>query len=195
MSDRCLSFLSTAVKLATVCIVAAASSMRTSQAQQMVFPGDTWPIATPESVLVDSEKLQAAVDNLAKTANSVDEMIILRNGRVVWQGSNVNYSQHVFSMTKSFTSTTMGLLVDDGKVAVDTPVKEFVPALVAEYPDATFRHFATHTSGYLASNERVPLSIARHHRTIPSILQRLCFSLRDRNSPTPALRWTCGPMR
>ena len=57
-------------------------------AQQMIFPDAAWQTATPESMLVDSQKLQAAVANLSKTTSSVHEMLITRNGRVIWEGTN-----------------------------------------------------------------------------------------------------------
>lgn len=143
-----------------VCTVIATSFLSAScllHAQQMVFPGASWQTATPESVLVDSQRLQVAVNELDRTANSINEMLIVRNGRVIWSGNNVDYAHHVFSVTKSFTSTALGLLIDDGKVTLDTLVKDVVPALSELYPEATFEHFVTHTSGYLAADETVPL--------------------------------------
>ena len=89
-------------------------------AQQMIFPGETWQTATPESVLVDSAKLQRAVELLDVSADSIEEMVIVKNGRVIWQGNNVSHAQPVHSVTKSFTSTVMGLLVDDGIITPDT---------------------------------------------------------------------------
>ncbi len=128
----------------------------TLHAQQMVFPDEEWQVAAPESVLVDSQKLQAAINRLRETAQSVEEMLILRNGRVIWQGHNADYAHHVASVTKSFTTTVMGLLIDDGIVDLQSPMRNSVPSLDGLYPDATFAHFATHTSGYLAVDEEAP---------------------------------------
>lgn len=129
---------------AAVCILTFLVCGR-STAQQMIFPGDVWETAVPESVLVDSVALEAAVDQLGDKG---DKTQIVRNGRVIWAGENVNQPWSTASVAKSFTSTVLGLLIDDGAVTLETPVSEFVPKLVDEYPDATFRHFATHTSGY-----------------------------------------------
>ena len=64
------------------------------------------------------------------------------------------------SVTKSFTSTALGLLIDDGAVTLDTKVASILPALAAEYFDVDFEHLATMTSGYRAtySTPWAPLS-------------------------------------
>ena len=76
-------------------------------AQQMIFPDAAWQTATPESVLVDSKKLQAAVEVLGRTSHSVNELLVVRNGRVIWQGANVNQPITIWSGTKSFASTVL----------------------------------------------------------------------------------------
>lgn len=53
-------------------------------------------------------------------------------------------------MTKSFTSTVLGLLVDEGKVKATTKAREYVPAMGERFGDVTLEHFATMTSGYRA---------------------------------------------
>jgi len=55
----------------------------------------------------------------------------------------------------------LGLLVDDGKATLDTPVKHHLPALAAAYPDVTLRHFTTMTSGYRAKKDE-PRGTYRH---------------------------------
>ena len=53
------------------------------------------------------------------------------------------------SITKCFATTALGLLVDDGRVTLDTLAREYVPEMAQYYPDVSLRHLATHTSGYL----------------------------------------------
>jgi CubicO group peptidase (beta-lactamase class C family) len=74
----------------------------------------------------------------------------VRNGYLVWQGDRIDRVHGVWSCTKSFTSTILGLLIDDGKCALDAPAARFVPALAADYPAVTLRHFTTMTTGYRA---------------------------------------------
>jgi len=120
-----------------------------------VFPGSDWEVATPESQGVDSAKLREAVALLDKTVgkDGVRELVVIRNGRLIWQGDDIDKVHGVWSFTKSFTSTTLGLLIDDGKTTLDTKAKDILPELAAAYPEVTLRHFATMTSGYRAVND------------------------------------------
>jgi CubicO group peptidase (beta-lactamase class C family) len=139
--------------VALAALSAALLSVNSLRGQQMIFPRGTWQTATPESVLVDSQKLQAAIQYLDQTADSIEEMLIVRNGRVIWQGNNIDHAIHAHSVTKTFTSTVMGLLIDDGRIELDTLAQDLVPALAQDYQEVTPRHFATNTSGYLAADD------------------------------------------
>ena len=77
-------------------------------------------------------------------------MIILKNGETVFDGGESEFVQKVWSCTKSFTSTVLGLLIEDRKCKLDDKVCIYLPELKEYYPEITFRHFATMTSGYRA---------------------------------------------
>jgi CubicO group peptidase (beta-lactamase class C family) len=77
-------------------------------------------------------------------------VLITRNGRVIFAGPEVDKVHGVWSCTKSFTSTVLGLLIDDGKCRLGTLMKEYVPSAARMYSEVTLRHFATMTSGYRA---------------------------------------------
>ena len=120
-------------------------------ADENVFPGKDWANASPESQGVDAVKLRAAVDYLdreLKEYGGAGTLFIVRNGYVIWAGPECDRQYQIFSATKSFTSTVLGLLIDDGKVALSTLGKDLDSALAAQYPTVTLRHFATMTSGY-----------------------------------------------
>ena len=74
-------------------------------------------------------------------------MVIIRNGRMIWRGPEAAKAQGVWSVTKAFTSTAQGLLIEDGKCTLDTLAKDYDPALAKYYPTVTLRHFATMTCG------------------------------------------------
>ena len=116
------------------------------------FPGKDWEIASPESQGVDSAKLNEAIALLDRTigSNGVHELAIVRNGRLIWHGDDIDKVHGIWSFTKVFTSTALGLLIDDGKCTLDTKAKDILPAMAATYPEVTLRHFATMTSGYRA---------------------------------------------
>ena len=114
-----------------------------------VFPAVGWEIADPESQGVDSAKLDAAIGYLedAGGASGVKRMVVVRNGRVVWRGSEADVRQGVWSITKAFTSTAHGLLIEEGKCTLETLAKDFNPHLGEHYAAVTLQHLATMTSG------------------------------------------------
>lgn len=118
----------------------------------MHFPGREWSLVKPEAEALDSAKLQAAVDFLKANAgrDGVRELLIARNGRVVWEGDAVTNVHGVWSVTKSFTSTCLGLLMDGGRCSLDTPAASLMPTLSTNYSRVTLRHFTSMTSGYRA---------------------------------------------
>ena len=82
-------------------------SSRNVAAQPMAFPGKDWQKATPESQGVDSRKLTAALDYLAKNSgrDGIKETVIIRNGYMIWKGSDIDKVHGVWSATKSFTTS------------------------------------------------------------------------------------------
>ncbi len=118
----------------------------------MAFPGRDWQDAPPQAQGVDPGRLARAVADLKARLgrDGTSEMVIVRRGVMIWKGSNTDKVHGVWSATKSFTSTVLGLLIDDEKCTLDTRACLHVPALKAAYPDVTLRHFTTMTSGYRA---------------------------------------------
>ncbi len=128
-----------------------------------VFPGAGWTIVPPAAQGVDAARLDEAIAYLAENAgrDGVGEVVIVRRGVVIWQGDATRRMHGVWSATKSFTSTCLGLLIDDGKCTLDTRAKDVVPELAGAYPAVTLRHFATMTSGYRAIGDE-PQGTYRH---------------------------------
>ncbi len=142
------------VGVALICLAGPpADSPRAAIADEtMVFPGEQWQEATPESQGVDSERLGSAVTYLKENSgqDGVKELVIVRNGRMIWKGTDIDKVHGVWSLTKSFTSTVLGLLIDDGEASLDTLAKDHIPAMAEAYPALALRHFTTMTSGYYA---------------------------------------------
>lgn len=144
----------TALRALVVLLVAIglSSGVTTSFAAEMIFPKAHWEETLPQSQSLDETKLAAAIDYLRQNSgrDGVKEVVIVRNGRLVWKGNGIDKVHGIWSCTKSFTSTVLGLLIEDGKCELDTPAMQFVPELADHYPDVTLRHFTTMTSGYRA---------------------------------------------
>jgi predicted amidohydrolase/CubicO group peptidase (beta-lactamase class C family) len=118
----------------------------------MIFPGVNWERAPPEALGIDPKRLADAIAFLEANAGSdgVRQLVIVRHGRIVHEGPEAGVVHGVWSMTKSFTSTVLGLLIDEGECSLDSHAADFAPELAEHYGDVTLRHFTTMTSGYRA---------------------------------------------
>ena len=86
---------------------------------------------SPEAQGVSSPALLDFIDALDKTISEVHGLVLLRHGQVVAEGWWAPYGPEIphmlFSLTKSFTSTAIGLAVAEGRLAVDDLVLTFFP--------------------------------------------------------------------
>ena len=133
-------------------IIVSLNKPAVAASSKMVFPDQRWQETEPEAQGVDLAKLKAAVSYLKDNSgpDGVKELVIIRNGYMIWKGTDIDKMHGVWSLTKSFTSTVLGLLIDDNKAALDKLAKDYVPSMAEVYPDVTLLHFTTMTSGYYA---------------------------------------------
>ena len=102
--------------------------------------------ATPESRGVPSEAILKFIDGCEKTFDAGDlgamhGFVIVRHGKVIAEGSwkpfdTLNETHMLYSHSKSFTSSAIGLLADRGKIDLDERIVDIfsneVPAKVSE---------------------------------------------------------------
>lgn len=119
-------------------------------AGRTVFPADVWEERSPESQGIDSAQLDASLEYLESQCgkDGIHEVVIIRNGYLIYQGDRAEGRRSTKSVGKVFTSTVLGLLIDDGKCTLDTLACEYDSLLKDQYPTVRLRHFATMTSGY-----------------------------------------------
>jgi CubicO group peptidase (beta-lactamase class C family) len=115
-----------------------------------VLPAAEWQERSPADVGLDATSLDDAMSYLASVSGDqgTEQALVVRCGYLVWQGADIDNRHNVWSVTKSFTSTVLGLLVDDGQCTTQTLAQDWLSSLQASYPDVTLGHFATMTSGY-----------------------------------------------
>ena len=121
----------------------------------MIFPDPDWQTASPASQGFDSARLEEAVRYLAEHCfdDQVEELIIIRNGYLIYQGDSIGKVHNIWSCSKSFTSTALGLMIEQGFCQLNDKVATYEPRLAEQYTDVTLRHFATMTSGYNAEGD------------------------------------------
>ncbi len=115
--------------------------------------GRELPTTTPEAQGVNSAKLKAAVAYMDDRfdPNGAKELVIVRNTCVIWTGPDVDAYHNIWSATKTFTSTVLGLLIADGKCSLDDLAVTYLPGLDDRYPlysRIKLRHLASMSSGY-----------------------------------------------
>lgn len=134
-----------------ICLLHPALTQTAAQQEAArIWPVPDWTTATPESQGIDSTKLDAlrAYFEEKKTRAA----LVIRHGRIVgewyWDGRDKDSKFPAYSVTKSFSSTAVGLLVGDGKVKLEQPASDFIPVWKAdERKGITVRHLLTMTSG------------------------------------------------
>jgi CubicO group peptidase (beta-lactamase class C family) len=101
------------------------------------------PRSSPEAQGVQSSAIQAFIDAADKDIDSLHSFMLVRHGHVVaegWWGPYSADSPHMlFSLSKSFTSTAVGLAVAEGKLSIDDPILKFFPDDAPENPSANLK--------------------------------------------------------
>ncbi|HEY8527265.1 MAG TPA: serine hydrolase [Acidimicrobiales bacterium] len=94
----------------------------------VVYPGAEWERIDPAEAGFDP----AALDRIAADAEAANSncLVVTRRGRIVaewyWNGTDASTVQEVFSVTKSVTSTLVGLAQEDGDLAVTDPAATYI---------------------------------------------------------------------
>ena len=116
----------------------------------MVFPDKDWRESPPEDQGLDGGRLARAMDVIRRISGrqGIDQCVVIRDGVIVWRGTDIDNLHSVWSCTKSFLSTVLGLLIEDGKCTLDTCAADIYPPMEKHYPAVTLRHMVTFTSGY-----------------------------------------------
>ena len=119
-------------------------------ARETVYPGESWLRTIPETVGIDPVVLDSALAYLKTHCkeDGLEEVMVIRHGRLAWAGDSIEKVHDIWSCTKSFTATAAGLMIEEGLIELDQPAMEHEPLLRELYPEVTYRHFLTMTSGY-----------------------------------------------
>ena len=105
--------------------------------------------ATPESQGVDSQGILDFIDGAERAFDGDVQgpkkghfhgFVIVRHGKVIAEGSwkpfdTLNETHMLYSHSKSFTSSAIGFLADEGKIDLDERIVDLFPEDVPENPD------------------------------------------------------------
>ena len=89
------------------------------------------PRSAPEAQGVASPALLDFVETLDKSIEGMHGVVVVRHGQVILEGWWKPYAAEIphslYSLSKSFTSTAVGLAISEGKLSLDDEVVKFFP--------------------------------------------------------------------
>jgi len=138
--------------------------------------------STPEAQGVSSKGILNFIHAAEKQQpNALHSFILARHGKIVaegwWEPYNPESPHLLYSLSKSFTSTAVGLAVSEGLISLDDPVISFFPDEAPEKPSHnlkemrirdllrmttghstdTYRRIQDHTDGWIAGFLSLPV--------------------------------------
>jgi CubicO group peptidase (beta-lactamase class C family) len=89
------------------------------------------PRSMPEAQGISSQAIREFVE-AADKINTLHSFMLVRHGRVIgegwWKPEAADKPHVLFSLSKSFNATAVGLAIEDGKLSLDDSVLKFFPA-------------------------------------------------------------------
>ncbi|MCL2709610.1 MAG: beta-lactamase family protein [Planctomycetaceae bacterium] len=94
------------------------------------------PYASPESQGVPTEAIVAFMEELEQNNLNMHSFMLLRNGNILaecyWSHFAADKKHRMYSVSKSFTSVAIGMMIDEGKISLDDKVADFFPEFIPE---------------------------------------------------------------
>ena len=116
-----------------------------------------FPRSTPEAQGVRSSAILRFVEAADRDVRHLHSVMLLRRGTVIaegyWDPFRATDPHMLFSLSKSFTSTAIGMLAADGRLTVEDPVLGHFPDEAPSAPSDTLqqmrvKHLLTMTTGH-----------------------------------------------
>lgn len=121
------------------------------------------PRSDPEAQGITSAAILSFVESADRDIDSLHSFMLLRHGHVVaegwWSPYNSESPHMLYSLSKSFTSTAVGLAIAEGKVSLNDAVLKFFPDDAPENPSHNLQEMRVHDL----------LRMSTGHQTEPSL--------------------------
>ena len=116
-----------------------------------VFPKQEWESKTPDSVGIESEKVEYLFD-LAFQDQATQSAVLIKNGYIIKERYSESFDQESYgtswSMAKSFYAALIGISIDRGEInSLDDKVSDYVDYYNDERSEITIRQILNMTSG------------------------------------------------
>jgi CubicO group peptidase (beta-lactamase class C family) len=165
---------------------AAGSSSATTEARNdVVYPGRSWARADAASLGFD----QAELDGIAGRAEAAGSncLLVTRKGKVAgewyWNGGTATSAQEVFSATKSYGSTLVGIAQADGRLDIGDKASKYIRAWRGTpSDDVTIENILANDSGR-------ELSPAVDYGQLPFAQDMDALAIGLKQTDKPGTRW------
>jgi CubicO group peptidase (beta-lactamase class C family) len=139
--------------------------------------GDGWQTASPKSVGLDRDKIEALVRQVRSGGyDTLHSVLLVKNGKLAleeyFHGTNRSSIDDVASVTKSITSLLIGIAIQQGAIAgTEQPLAELLPDYAdlfeadPDKQDLKLWHVLTMTSGFEWDEETYPYGDPRNDCT------------------------------
>ena len=101
-----------------------------------IASAESLPRSTPEAVGVSSAGVRGFLDAVAGSAHEMHSVMLVRHGRVVaegwWAPYAADLTHTMYSTSKSFTATAIGIAAGEGLLTVEDSVVSFFPDKVPD---------------------------------------------------------------
>ena len=95
--------------------------------------------STPESRGVPSEAIIDLLEDFEQKKLIMHSFLLIRDGYVIaegyWPFFSVDKKHRMYSVSKSFTSVAIGMMIDEGKISLNDKAADFFPEYLPENPD------------------------------------------------------------
>jgi CubicO group peptidase (beta-lactamase class C family) len=122
---------------------AAAPEIRTFSLPAPLASSQGLPRSSPEAQGIASAAILAFVEAADQQIDMMNSFMLVRHGRVVaegwWSPYDAETPHILYSLSKSFTSTAVGLAISDGKLSLDDQVLKFFPEDAPPEPSANLK--------------------------------------------------------
>lgn len=128
------------------------------------FTAKPLPRSSPEKQGVPSAAIRSFVETADRQVNEMHSFMLVRHGFVVAEGWWTPYSAEtrhtLFSLSKSFTSTAVGLAAAEGKLSIDDDVLKFFPEDAPAEPSANLKSMRVRDLLCMSAGHQVEVKLA-----------------------------------
>ena len=101
------------------------------------------PRSSPEAQGVSSSAVLAFIEAADQQIDAMNSFMLVRHGHVIaegwWKPYNSESNHELYSLSKSFTSTAVGIAIAEGRFSIDDPVLNFFPKDAPAEPSANLK--------------------------------------------------------